>query len=190
MKKSSMTEKPDPLAESLRVKLRTLVDHKPLTPRVLLEMEQTARLARELLAVGKNPEAKPKRSNGLPSFLGSYNTGVGSGGADPYDTDDGGVTTSAPPIETFGATAMRELVAAIPALMPKPPAPEAPSLTSQVMAIAYARDKGLHELADQLENKMLGRCAAEASVSAEAQTLGLVVGSPALKKHNGKAKNS
>lgn len=44
------------MRESLQGKLRDIVS-RPLSPRMLVELEKTARLARELLVVGKDPRA-------------------------------------------------------------------------------------------------------------------------------------
>lgn len=156
--KKNTNDNTDPIAAALTAKLTALL-RGPLTPRTLLEMEKTARLGRELLVVGKNPEALSKKPGlGVISYVGNpmYESAL----------DSDGTLTPAPPMETFGANALREIMAALPALMPKPAAPIPPSMTELIMGIAYAKKQGLDELAKQLEDKLMDLTGAPALLKA------------------------
>jgi len=136
-------EPPTALMEALRAQLRTILD-KPLTPRSLLEMEQTARLSRELLIVGKMPEAKRTGYPGSimsPMFLGD--TASYESSAAPY--------VSSPQSETFGVSVIRELVTKLPELM-KPK--EVESAASLIDAITAAREAKMDDVVQKLKAKL------------------------------------
>jgi len=139
-------EPPSALMEALRAQLRTILD-KPLTPRSLLEMEQTARLSRELLIVGKMPEAKRTGYPGSimsPMFLGD--TASYESSAAPY--------VSSPQSETFGVSMIRELVAKLPELMKPKEVVYRESAASLIDAITAARDAKMDDVVQKLKAKL------------------------------------
>jgi hypothetical protein len=115
------------LQEAIRAKLSVLLQA-PLTPRSLLQIEATARLGRELVAVGLDAEA-------LAS------TPFGNGGGYYLEDTDQGNTRA----ETFAATLLREFVAL-----------NKPRETSSdiVAAIAEAKKQGLDDVAARLQEKL------------------------------------
>lgn len=136
------------LAEALRAKMRAILDRDEFNAAMLGELEKTARLARELLIVGRDPKALP-RVGGLSTLL--------NGG--DYMSDSGSAMAASSPAETFGATLIREFVPAITALVaPKPERePSPPTLFDMVTAAAYAKEKGLEEMAATLDQQLAER---------------------------------
>jgi hypothetical protein len=130
------SEEDKALAESLRVKLTALVSQ-PMTSRTLLMLEQTARIARELICIGKDAKSLNRKT---PYYAGSY----------PMldEIDSGEPLAPAPKAETFGATLIREFVAAKNTAPPMTP-------MEMIGAIALAKEKGLTEIAVKLEEKLL-----------------------------------
>lgn len=148
-------EETPPLLEALRVQLRTILD-RPITARMFLELEQTARLARSLFVLSQMPDTKtaglehigsPMLSEGLSPMLGSS---LGYS----YGSMYGSSLTASPQTETFGATMVRELVAALPALMKPKETVVRESASSLVDAIAAARENKLEDVAIKLKAKL------------------------------------
>jgi hypothetical protein len=102
--------------------------------------------------ISKDPEAGARGS--MISGGGMYN--IGGGGS--YYSGVGGELLAAPapfsPQETFGVTAIRELVALIPTLFPKPPPIPEPrmSYVDMLDAINLAKANGEVELEAQLRH--------------------------------------
>lgn len=127
---------------------------------MLLELEQTCRLTRELLAIGKMPDAFRKQHLIPGDPLSLYESGVGSGiGVGPmnsYVTPNfmGGSAAPANPTETFGVQAIKELIALVPGLMAKPAAAPPPepqmSYADMASAMAVAKGAGDDKLYEQL----------------------------------------
>lgn len=153
--------------EALQARLLEIV-HKPLTPRSLLELEQTARLTRELLTLGKDPRAIRKQS----VYQGIQGVGYSSNSMDDYeDSNESNVanlenlnglvspgyelvpmgTAKSPKTENFGASILREMLAMKGAANQHTPSP-----TEIISAIALAREKGLTYVAAKLEAQLLG----------------------------------
>jgi hypothetical protein len=159
--KTWLEENPDraQIFEALRSQLRRLVDAMDVGPRALTQIEQTARLGRELLAVGKDPNsigAIMMASQGYNTMQGAETIGIGDGYA---------ATATSAPAETFGTSLIRELVGAIGTIMaprdPSPPTAYPPMLSELVLAIDVARAKGMTELVEKLEAQLLARAAPE-----------------------------
>lgn len=150
-----MTEK-QPLAEALRseiLKLATDGDPKSdgaLTAAVLLRIMRVAKTGRELLV---SLESSPKDlasmlrrpRSGLIPMIGENleDDGLGDGLAPNYLP----FATSSP-AENFGMTAMREIIAAVKGMN------GGTSPARLVEAIAIAKEKGLHDVADRLEKQL------------------------------------
>lgn len=109
----------DPLTAALHSNIKNLAA-RPLDVRMLIELERTCLLTREMLAIGKMPNAMSRRR-----MIHSTNVGYGD-----YGSDDGMATpiqvggfgqfsagqAMSSPNETFGVTAIRELVAGLAAI--------------------------------------------------------------------------
>ena len=135
----SLSQADAALGDALCGKLRELAAAPP-TPRSLMQLEQTARLAREILVAATDPFAL--RSAWPPGVFGTIATPIQTSGLDlPLPSS----STLAPSsyLENFGADALRQLVGK-------------QSMAEKVAAIALAREKGLHELADKLERSLTG----------------------------------
>lgn len=172
------------LKGALAAKLQVILSQ-PLGSRSLMELEKTARLARELLVVGKDPRALVRG----PRALGELIMADGAGGATAGLVDTGGEESegyypgynyplagpsplltntyggaSSPKNETFGATVIRELISSVKALgkgaLHTVPAP-APSAFELISAIGLARDRGLTDIAEKLEAQLFGELVAE-----------------------------
>lgn len=140
---------PNPLLAALHLHIQG-ISQRPIDARMLLELEKTCLLARELLAIGKAPDAL-RKSAMLSDPMSLYESGVGSGvvmASGNYMAQPAYST----PTETFGVQAIRELVNALASLAPKPaePAEVRMSFTDAVTAIQLAKDAGDLGLADQL----------------------------------------
>lgn len=147
---------PSPLEAALHAHINTVAD-RPCDARMLLELERTCRLARELLSIGKAPDALRKEhllpGGGMdPQSL--YESGIGSG---QYSSPNyGGIAIQVPnnPTETFGVQAIKELIALVPGLMKKndPPTPAEPQMSYADMAsaMAVAKGSGDHVLYEKL----------------------------------------
>lgn len=161
---SQLATEPNPLVVALHAQIQ-LVASRPIDMRMLTELEKTCLLARELIVIGKQPDAMQKHN-----LISGNNIGVYSaiGGYANYATPSfmGEQAVSAPQ-ETFGVTAIREIVSALSAFMPKPyeppPLPEPRLNLGEVMtAINAAKEAGETELESQLREALvaeLGRSA-------------------------------
>lgn len=133
--KKDRTEGDKALEAGLAAKLGELA-RRDVAPRTLLELEQVARLGRELLAVSASPQAfGPQLGLNAPQAYGTM------GFAGQY----AGVASNP---ETFGAHAIRELIGK--AATPKRDAVEL------VKAIAEAKERKLEKVAAALERELLG----------------------------------
>jgi hypothetical protein len=140
---------PDPaFVEALKTRLQTILD-RPVTPRSLLELEQTSRLSREMLVVGRAPEAlrRPGFGGGyvMPNTVDMIDFGEDSLG----DTNGVTMKPNERP-ETFAATLAREVMA----LRGAVDGSMAPARI--VEAIVVARQQGAHDLAEQLMKQLPG----------------------------------
>ncbi len=149
---------PSPLEAALHAQVNAIAS-RPIDPRMLLELEQTCRLTRELLAIGKMPDAFRKQHLIPGDPLSLYESGVGSGvtvGPMGSYASPGFAGLAAPsnPTETFGVQAIKELIALVPGLMAKPAAAPAPepqmSYADMASAMAVAKGAGDDKLYDQL----------------------------------------
>jgi hypothetical protein len=135
---------PSPLEAALHAQVNTIAS-RPIEPRMLLELEQTCRLSRELLAIGKAPDAFRKQ------HLIPHESGIGSGPmGSTVSMSMGGLAAPSNPTETFGVQAIKELINLLPGLMPKPAAPVEPQvsftdLTTAILAAKQAGDTALYE---------------------------------------------
>jgi hypothetical protein len=114
----------DPLVTALHVHIKDIAA-RPLEMRTLIELERTCLLARELMAVGKMPNAMARRHmihspNMAYGFGGEFGEPMAMpipmGGTQGFSA---GQALSSPN-ETFGVTAIRELVAGLAGLNQKP----------------------------------------------------------------------
>lgn len=136
------TEAERALRDALQGRLREIIAQ-PLTSRTLVELEQTARHARALLIVSRRLE------NGFGAQMlggGGFETGEIMGDTTNY------LEALAPsaPAETFGSAAIREIVGALGKLGDKKE-----TSVDLVAAVAVAREKGLTDLANKLEERLL-----------------------------------
>ncbi len=119
--------------------------------------------------IGKAPDALRKRNliganNALDLNMGVYDTGDGDMVSPSYQGF--GQQAFSSPQETFGVTAIRELVSLLPGLMPKPPEPPEPGFSDLVSAIAQARGAGDTALEEQLREVMNKKIAASPVLTA------------------------
>ena len=162
MKQSNLTPEDQALGDALCAKLRQLAAVSPPTPRSLLQVEQTARMAREILvaitdpfAMRKPPHHLPMPMQVSPGYMGAIGPNVGSmvGGFDeplPYTS---GEPQGSSYQENFGAEALRLIAEGDGKGEGEKPAQNWTLET--VAAIKMARDNGMHELADKLEGQLL-----------------------------------
>jgi hypothetical protein len=113
----------EPLVTALHAHIKE-VAARPIDVRMLIELERTCLLAREMMAVGKMPNAMSKHRMIQP-----YNPNVYGGSDDGYQMPIpmgggfGAMQAISSPNETFGVTAIRELVAGLAALNQKDDSP-------------------------------------------------------------------
>lgn len=157
-----------PVQDALRSELARLVSEgdektKELTPEVLLRIMRVAKTGRDLIT---SLSANPKDLASLVKKPRGFGPGLygGLAGLDE-DLDDGVGGSSMPmpfasaaPAENFGMTVIRELMAAA-----KTFNGNGPSLTQLVEALAVAREKGLDDVAKELETQ-LGMATAKPAV--------------------------
>ena len=138
---------------------------KPISSRMLAELERTCLLVRELMAVGKHPTALAKRSyiHPMPSYIGDE-PDIG-----PMGMSTGSMMATSNPAETFGVSAIRELVNGLAALQPKPPAEES-NFADLTTAITIAKHAGDSELETQLREKLKRSLGVEEPKTIEAPT--------------------
>ena len=145
--------KPPPMVDAIQAKLIAIASE-PVTPASLMRLEQTARLSRELLVVDKQPEAL-RRRNKISNI--SYGSNPGYD-APIYDDNSVSMITPSDSAETFGATIIREAIPALTAMMAPKPLPEWPmDPVRAIEAIQKAKKAGLHDVAAQLKEKLMGR---------------------------------
>lgn len=142
-----------PVAEAIRaevVKLATEGDVKEdgaLTPEVLLRIMRAAKHGRELLmaltASPNNLSAMVRRPGGTSPFF--------MGNPDDDDVPNYIPMAPAPPSENFGMVALREIVSALKSKG------SGKSATELVEALAVAREKGLVDVAKELEGQLMGK---------------------------------
>jgi hypothetical protein len=141
-----------PLENALQAQLQAIAA-RPISARTLLELEKTARLGRELLAVAQDPKSV-RRHRRLTDEDDDGDDGDDEGVAslvlNPYNPGN--------KAETFGATIVREAMASLSSLTSvfAPRAPE-PSLTEIVTAIALAKRQGLTAVVTVLETQLRDR---------------------------------
>ncbi len=153
-----MSEKP-PLQEALRSEILKLASEgdpksKELTPEILLRIMRVAKTGRDLLtALTVNPKnlaalvKRPRSPFGIPAYGGDDNL-------DDLGGDEGDGTlpipyASAPAAENFGMVAIREIISAAKNLNGNGPSP-----VKLVEALAIAREKGLQDVAKDLEKQL------------------------------------
>lgn len=128
---------------------------KPFTARMLLELENAARLSQQFLMITKDPRVG-RRGGGGNYFGGvQMSNAMMNMGEDLYDLPGGGITNMPNPMraETFGATAVREIVSGLGEVVAamKTPKVTAPEL---VTAISVARAQGMTDVVTGLEAKL------------------------------------
>lgn len=159
-----MTTDIQPLVAALHSHIQT-VAARPIDIRMLTELEKTCLLARELMVVGQQPDALQKRG-----LVGGVFNNVNLG----YDTPGGGITYATPafssPQETFGVTAIRELVGSLSAFMPKPKEPEV-GYSDLVSAITTAKIAGDTDLELQLRAELRQKLAPSSGYETEVVVL-------------------
>lgn len=144
------TPEDNALGEALRAKMRQILE-RPATVRSLMELEQTSRLAREILIAGMDASSLVHRGH----MHGGMAMQASNGGT-PYDMalPMGAMLPSLPIgssyAENFGAQVLRELGVANGSKDGRR------SAADLVAAVAEARDRGLHDLAAKLEAELLG----------------------------------
>jgi hypothetical protein len=138
-----------PLESALRAQLQAIAA-RPISARTLLELEKTARLGRELLAVAQDPKSVRRHRRLTDEDDDGDDEGVASLVLNPYNPGN--------KAETFGATIVREAMASLSSLTSvfAPRAPE-PSLTEIVTAIALAKRQGLTAVVTVLETQLRDR---------------------------------
>lgn len=113
----------EPLVTALHAHIKE-VAARPIDVRMLIELERTCLLAREMMAIGKMPNAMSKHR-----MIHPINPNIGYGGDDGYQMPIpmgggfGAMQAMSSPNETFGVTAIRELVAGLAALNQKDESP-------------------------------------------------------------------
>ncbi len=155
---------PNPLVAALHAQIQ-LVASRPIDLRMLTELEKTCLLARELIVIGKQPDAMQKHNLISGGYQGIQ---MGMGSISSYATPSyvGEQAVSAPQ-ETFGVTAIREIVSALSAFMPKPYEPPALpeprlNLGELMTAITAAKEAGETALEAQLREALLAELARDA----------------------------
>ena len=153
--------------EALRARLRFLAD-KPPTGRTLFELEQTAALGVQLLALTNDPEALGRsRRRGGSSGL------VNNPGFTSLTSSEEGPMAPSPAAETFASNMIREVISAVSTMnAPRPPAP--PSLFELTNGIAEARRSKMPRveatLLAELEARFGGKGASDEPTPARQKT--------------------
>jgi hypothetical protein len=158
---------PPALVAALRTEFLRLVDDDAFIQNLTL-IERLAGRAREVILTLVIPDGMvPRRrgSNG-PFYNAGLQANVYAGGQEEYGPDlaTGSYGVASTPVmmpgganhEQFGAKAIREVVNLFPTLAEAVAKAAHQSPVQQVLAITTARDRGLTELADKLEAKLLG----------------------------------
>lgn len=151
---------------ALKEKFRAILE-KPLTPRSLLEFEKTARSARELLAVGMDPQAVRNAYYGLSPVASILPYEGSMVNPIPLQSSSNELVPDAPIMSTrsenFGAQIVRELLGMLGNLGKKEPPPK--SSFELITAISLAREKGMDDLAKKLEAELLDSLQADRSTA-------------------------
>lgn len=147
LEKTKPTEADNALGDALLGKLRELAALRP-TVRSLLQLEHTARLAREILVAAIDPYAvKRNKFQGVGAMqvgnIGEFDGDLPFTGPEPIVP----LASSSFP-ENFGAAVLRELGAA------KGDTAETRAL-DLVAAISFCREKDMNDLAAKLEDTLL-----------------------------------
>jgi len=134
---------PEALKKALQDHLRSIIE-KPFGPKMLMELRKTASYCRLLLITAGDPSVKVQGRRSL---------GLGGLGEDyleegqELDAEFEGPAI-VPQAETFGASAIRELVAATKER-------NEPGIVELTKALSIAKASELHEVARNLENQLL-----------------------------------
>jgi hypothetical protein len=146
------------LKAALKAELQSILD-KPFTARMLSELGRAAQLSREFLMLKKDPRARRGQvGQTFPTPVGAYNSyGAGMGDlASDYGMEESDDmpspitgTSSMMRAETFGATIMRELIAAM-----KDWQKPRPTVSDLVSGIASAKLSGLEDVVKTLEAEL------------------------------------
>jgi len=138
------------LEHALQQKLQELAAA-PMTATSLLQIEEMAKLARETLAVVKDPRAFATRSKQGGSIV--MNTGsVGYVGA-----EDGEALAPSSSAETFATRVMREVIAGVSAVIGQKPGPSAMDLMT---SLKMAKELQLPSVEQALRAQLEGLSAA------------------------------
>jgi len=163
MEETKENHEKHPVAEALRSEIQRLAHEGDkekggtLTPEVLARIVRVAKNGRDLLvsmtASDKNLASmvKKRRAGG---FGGPIFTGSAVNGDDDLDEEGGsytsvGALSPSPPMENFGTTAIRELIAAAKSFRNNGSDP-----VKVVEALALAREKGMDDVAKELETQL------------------------------------
>lgn len=142
------------IAKAIRAHLLKLLRPETLTTGTLMEIERTARSARELLILTVDISAfQPAHpSDCLPSMSpgGVSLQGFGSFGTPSPIAPFTNVLAPSQSSETYGATVIREMMAAAKKMHQTPPDP-----AKLIEGIAMAKKKKMHKLAKRLESELL-----------------------------------
>jgi hypothetical protein len=148
--------KPTGFEQAMHQRLRDLAG-RPISPPMLLALERTAHQMREMLIADRGMMTLgPNQYAILPT----QESGVGEGASDSVQTYPAMVSSvSSSSAETFASRMMREIVSGI-AMLSQPKRPEdppPPSLHDMINAAAFARTKGLTDLAAKMEGQIAVR---------------------------------
>jgi len=143
-----MADKPPAMREDLRkalqAQIQDLIGGEEVQTHQFMKVAEVARLGAELSrALAVRPEKK--LGGGLGQILGGYGPIIGGA---MYGDDDENVPNSPNGPETFGATIVRELVSTLQEHTNRP------SLGSLINGIAAARENGMGEVADALQQRL------------------------------------
>jgi hypothetical protein len=145
-----------PLTLALQAELQTIAA-RPLNVRNLVELQEKAALARDMLIAGKNPgpiRKRRRRGNINSGDLGVFDAGEDYAAAVGYDIPLAPSSTA----ETFGANMIREALSTYAHMQAEA---KKPSATEVLIAIQTAKNMGLTELAAKLEADVLASFGAE-----------------------------
>jgi len=147
-----------PVAESLRTELLKLAtdgdaQHKgALTAEVLARIMRVAKTGRDLLVSlnisGSNLSHMVRRPRGGMGYLATANSFAGDEDMGDEGQNSGGPFAYSSPQENFGMTALRELIAGVKGIN------GSTSPAKLVEALAIAREKGLTDVAKDLETQL------------------------------------
>lgn len=137
-----------PLLDALRAEITELLA-KPVSARSMLEIEKTASIGRQLVALKRLPQ-------GLDQPVAQYDE---DGEMLSISSSPGVYMSNPGNSETFGSQFIREAVASLPLLMQK----QAETPANLIAALIEARRAGLDDIAMALEAKLLGKAPAPAA---------------------------